>query len=103
MAIDFTAAKNTATRLPAVTFDHNAIRCGIRGYSKFAQAVGHYLDTVAFLHPQLLRSTQYRFALRAGRGDEQHRKLIDRQRHQLLGYLDALQLRRLDPDIRYRL
>ena len=29
--------------------------------------------------------------LRAGRGDEEHRKLVDRQRHQRLGHLDAAQ------------
>mgnify|MGYP001434087504 CR=1 FL=1 len=71
--------------------------CG--GDAKRSQPVSHDLDTVGLLDPQLRRSRQRGFPFGVGRGDEQRRKLVDRQRHQPLGNGDALERRVTHPEI----
>ncbi len=64
---------------------------------------GHGGQPIAFLDAQLVRPAHHGLPARAGRGDEEHRELIDRQRHQRLGHADAVQRARAHLDVGDRL
>ena len=57
-----------------------------------SRPVGHHRQAIALLDAQLrARRVTSVSPLRAGGGNEEHRKLVDRQRHQRLGHRDAAQ------------
>ncbi len=74
---DFAAADLAA-------LDDDAIRGRLALDAQRQQAIGHDLDTVRFLDPQLFGAAQHGAPFGAGRSDEQHREFVDGQRNQLL-------------------
>ncbi len=80
-----------AINLPATnrtTLDDHAVRCRLRVDTKRVQTIGHDLDTIAFLDPQLFGAGQYRAAFSAGSSNKQRREFINRQRHLFNRYLN---------------
>lgn len=71
------------------TVNDNPIRCRFTLHAKGQQTIGHDLDAVGLLDPQFFGATQHGAPFGAGRRHEQHRELVDRQRHRGLGNLDA--------------
>ncbi len=59
----------------------------------------HDGDAIGLLLAQLVRAADDRLALRGSCRDEQDRKLVDRERHELRRHDDAAQLALQDPDI----
>ena len=63
------------------------------------QAVGHDLNAVTFLDAQLFGTGHHGFAASTGGGHEDRGKLIDGQRHEVLGNDGALQRARMHLDV----
>src|SRR5690554_1602820 len=77
----------------------NAVRQGLHLYTKSTQTIGHHLNAVTLLDPQLLGTAQNGTAFGTGGSNKQHRKLVNCQGYQLGRYLDSLQLRAPDTNI----
>ncbi len=86
----------------AVAFDRAAAQAGAAAqpeaiieklvlHSEHAQALRHGGQPVALLDAQLHRPPHQRFSFRDGRRDEEHRKLVDGERHQGFRHANALQ------------
>ena len=65
------------------TLDDDAVGCRFRLDTQRLQPVGHDLDTIRLLDAQLLGTAQGGATLGACRGNEEHGKLVDGQRHGL--------------------
>src|SRR5690606_33780551 len=83
--------------------DNNPIRGWLRFDAQSNQTIGHDLNAVGFLDPQLFSAAQYRTPFGHSRRDEQHRKLINSQRHQVFRNIDAFQLSAAHTNVRHRL
>src|SRR6185437_5760548 len=80
-----------ARRAAAAPLDAHAIGQQLAGHPERTESFGHHGEPIALLDAQLRGAGDQRLTLgRRGR-DEEGRKLIDRQRHQLLGHADAPQ------------
>ncbi|OMP13274.1 hypothetical protein COLO4_01963 [Corchorus olitorius] len=71
--------------------DDYAVRGRLALDAQGNQAVGHDLDAVGLLHPQLFGATQHGTPFGAGSGNEQYRELVDGQRHQFFRDIDTLE------------
>src|SRR5690606_20254516 len=85
------------------TVDDDTIGRGFGPDAQGLQSVGHDLDAVGFLDPQLLGAAQHGTPFGTGCSNEQRREFVDGQRHLILGNLDALERRVTHADIRHRL
>ena len=85
--------------IAAAALDDHAVRRRRAAHPERAQAIGHHRDSVGFLYAKFLGAGDHRAPLGAGGGDEQHRELVDRQRHQGRWHLDATQRGRANPQV----
>ena len=83
--------------------DADAVGQEFVAHAEAVEAFGHHREAIGFLHAQLPGAAQLRDAARGRRRDEQHRKLVDRERHERLRNADAAQLARAHDEIRARL
>ena len=90
--VDFTPAESRA-RVPAL--DSHAVGQHAMHDPQPGESGAHGSDPVALFNAQLLRAPHDRLARRTGGGDEQYRKFVDGERHELHGNLDAAQGRRM--------
>src|SRR4051812_37800862 len=63
------------------------------------QSLSHDSDAIALLDPQLLSPGHQRLAFRASGRDKQSRKLINGERDQMFGHMNAFQTRRRDLNV----
>ena len=81
------------------TFDNDAVRIHLCRNPEFGKSIGHHLDAITLLDPELFSFTESSSAMRAGGGDKQHRKFIDCQRHQFNGNINTAQRRTANANI----
>ena len=92
MRIDRATAHVTA-------FDNDAVRVNLCANPEFGKSIGHHLDAIALLDPELFSFTESSNTMRAGGGNKQHREFIDRQWHQFKRNIDTAQRRTANPNI----